>query len=86
MRLLCEWLVKYQKDPEARRAWLVRTLSLYKAEEPTRFPWILAALLPVLRSLDIRSREQIEEFVTYLSQCHEVLESRYSPFKPRADS
>jgi hypothetical protein len=77
--ILREWLVRYEKQPGNRRAWLVRTLLKYKHDSPEHFKDLIQAILPVLESLGINTEEKIKEFRAYVLQCEPIL---YPPPQP----
>ena len=77
--VLREWLLRYEKKPEHRRAWLVRTLLKYKYEMPEQLETLTNAVIPVLRSLEIDDPGNSPEFMAYYRQCETLL---YPPPSP----
>lgn len=76
LKVFCEWLIRYQKDLEVRRAWLVKTCLKYKHEKREHFQSFLDAIMPVLKSLDLNSGDALEQFIKYH---HEVDRLLYPP-------
>jgi hypothetical protein len=73
--ILCDWLMRCVKDPNARRGLLARTLLHCQRETAQHYPRLKKAVKPVLGTLD--NLEQ--DFDGYLAKCKRLL---YPPYKP----
>lgn len=71
--VLREWLLRYEKQPEHRRAWLVRTLLKYAHEMPDHLNTVAHAVHPVLESLGINDTPKFEAFLKYYRQCEAII-------------
>lgn len=77
--VLREWLIRYQKKPEHRRAWLVRTLLKCAHETPDRLEALVGAVMPVFKSLGIENPASSPHFLEYYRKC----EARLYPLPSR---
>ena len=73
MKVLCEWLIRYIKDPGTRRAWLVKTCLKCKHEAAEHLDRMKEAIMPALLSLNINSGETLEDFVNYVKKVDQIL-------------
>jgi hypothetical protein len=77
--VLRAWLIQYEKKPENRRAWLVRTLLKCAHEMPDHLETLAGALMPVFKSLGIENPANSPQFLEYYRQCEARL---YPPSPP----
>jgi len=76
--VLCQWLIRYEKKPDHRRAWLVRTLLKCAHEMPDRLEALVGVLMPVFKSLGIENPANSPPFLEYYRKC----EARLYPPPP----
>ena len=75
LKILREWLVVYEKDPDRRRAWLAKTLLKYKNEAPDNFDDFITAISPLFLKLGMNTEDKIKGFTDYCRQIEPLLHS-----------
>ena len=73
--ILCDWLMRCVKDPNARRGLLARTLLHCQHKTPQHYPRLKKAVKPVLGTL----KSFTEDFDNYLEKCKRVIHPPYEP-------